>query len=385
MIKHDWAILTLHDALDVRRNSKRPPPRKKRSIGTCFRIAWSIRRSSSGMAMTPQWMSGQRRNALAGSRAKILSKSVLEEVAMRKLRLVISLSAAFALAPAFSHAQSADAFAKALHVYGSYRVAPNITYLTANNWDAKLDVYQAQDAATPNPTLIYFHGGGWVAGSKEASMLTFLPFLDMGWNVVNVEYRLAKISLAPAAVQDSLCALRWVYRNGKDYNVDTNRLVLMGNSAGGHLALTTGTIPTSASLDSLCPGNEELKVAAIINWYGITDVNELLAGPNVRNYAVAWLGGMPNREEIAKRISPLTYVRAGLPPIISIQGDADPIVPYSQNVRLHEALDKTGIRNQFVTIPSGKHGGFSDTEMAKAYNEIRTFLEKLNIVRQTTN
>jgi acetyl esterase/lipase len=304
---------------------------------------------------------------------------------MKRLGFVISLSAACALAPAPSHAQSPDAFAKALHVYGSYRVAPNITYLTANNWDAKLDVYQARDAATPNPTLIYFHGGGWVAGSKEASSLTFLPFLNMGWNVVNVEYRLAKVSLAPAAVQDSLCALRWVYRNGKEYNVDTNRLVLMGNSAGGHLALTTGMIPASASLDSLCPGNEELKVAAIINWYGITDVNELLAGPNVRNYAVGWLGGMPNREEIAKRVFPLTYVRAGLPPIISIQGDADPTVPYSQNVRLHQALDKAGIHNQFVTIPNGKHGGFSDTEMAKAYAEIRSFLDKLNIARPTTN
>jgi acetyl esterase/lipase len=304
---------------------------------------------------------------------------------VRKLGIFISLSVAFALAPAFSHAQTTDALAKALHVYGSYRVVPNITYLTANNWDAKLDVYQSRDATTPNPTLIYFHGGGWTAGSKEASSLTFLPFLDMGWNIVNVEYRLAKISLAPAAVQDALCALRWVYRNGKEYNVDTNRLVLMGNSAGGHLALTTGMIPASASLDSLCPGNEQLKVAAIINWYGITDVNELLAGPNVRNYAVAWLGGMSDREEIAKRVSPLTYVRAGLPPIVSIQGDADPTVPYSQNVRLHQALDRAGVRNQFVTIANGKHGGFSDAEMARAYAEIRSFLDKLNIVRQTTN
>ena len=225
---------------------------------------------------------------------------------MRKIGFVTTLFAVLALAPPLAHAQRADAFAKALHIYDRYRVVPNITYLTANNWEAKLDVYQARDAATPNPTLIYFHGGGWTAGSKEASSLTFLPFLDMGWNVVNVEYRLAKVSLAPAAVQDALCALRWVYRNGKDYNVDTTRLVLMGNSAGGHLALTTGVIPASENLDSLCPGTEELKVAAIINWYGITDVNELLAGPNVRNFAVAWLGGMSNRDEIAKRVSPLT-------------------------------------------------------------------------------
>src|ERR1700719_1391109 len=303
---------------------------------------------------------------------------------MRKLGFATTLFAALAFGPA-AHAQSAEGLTKALHIYDSYRVVSNITYLTANNWDAKLDVYQARDATTPNPTLIYFHGGGWTAGSKESSSLTFLPFLDMGWNVVNVEYRLAKISLALAAVQDSLCALRWVYRNGKEYNVDTNRLVLMGNSAGGHLALTTGMSPASESLDSLCPGSEELKVAAIINWYGITDVNELLAGPNVRNFAVTWLGGMSNREEIAKRVSPLTYVRAGLPPIISIQGDADPTVPYSQNIRLHQALDKAGISNELVTIPGGKHGGFSEAEMTKAYAAIRAFLDKQNIVRQTTN
>ena len=263
---------------------------------------------------------------------------------MRKLGFAATLLAAFAFGPA-AHAQSAEGLTKALHIYDNYRVVANITYLTANNWDAKLDVYQARDAKAPNPTLVNFHGGGWTGGSKEAAALTFLPFLDMGWNVVNVEYRLGKVSLAPAAVQDALCALRWVYRNGKDYNVDTSRLVLMGNSAGGHLALTTGMIPASAALDSLCPGTEDLKVATIINWYGITDVNELLAGPNVRNYAVAWLGGMANRDAIAKRVSPLTYVRAGLPPIISIQGDADPTVPYSQNVRLHQALDNAGVRN----------------------------------------
>jgi len=70
--------------------------------------------------------------------------------------------------------------------------------------------------------------------------------------------------------------------------------------------------------------------------------------------------------------------------MISIQGYTDPIVPYSQNVRLHQALDKAGIRNELVTIPGGKHGGFSDTEMAKAYTAIRGFLDKQNIVRLTT-
>ena len=92
-----------------------------------------------------------------------------------------------------------------------------------------------------------------------------------------------------------------------------------------------------------------------------------------------------NRDDVAKRVSPLTYVRTGLPPIISIQGDADPTVPYSQNVRLHQALDKVGVRNQLVTIPAGKHGGFTDAEMMKAYDAIRAFLDKGNLRKQSTN
>ena len=112
---------------------------------------------------------------------------------MRKLGFAITMFVAFALGPA-ALAQSAEGLTKALHIYDNYRVVPNITYLTANNWDAKLDVYQARDAKGPNPTLIYFHGGGWVQGSKEAASLTFLPFLEMGWNVVNVEYRLGMAS-----------------------------------------------------------------------------------------------------------------------------------------------------------------------------------------------
>jgi acetyl esterase/lipase len=171
-----------------------------------------------------------------------------------------------------------------------------------------------------------------------------------------------------------LCALRWVAREAKTYGIDTDRLVVSGDSAGGHLALTTGMIPESAGLDRECPGVPLPKVAAIVNWYGITDVEDLLDGPNRKPYAVAWMGSMPNRNEIAHRVSPLTYVRAGLPPILTIQGDADPTVPYSHGVRLHQALDKAGVPNQLLTIPGGKHGGFTPEERTKIFVTIREFL-----------
>jgi acetyl esterase/lipase len=260
-----------------------------------------------------------------------------------------------------------------------YAVLPNITYLTANNFEAKLDVYERRDAQESQPTLIYIHGGGWTGGTKEGGFNKVLPYLEMGWNVVNVEYRLARISLAPAAVEDCLCALRWVATNAKQHHLDVNRLVLTGDSAGGHLALTTGMIPESAGLDRECPGAPLPKVAAIVDWYGITDVNDLLDGPNRKSYAVAWLSSMPERQQIAKRVSPLEYVRAGLPPILMIHGDADPTVPYQHSIRLKAALDKAGVPNQLHTVPGGHHGGFSAAENVEVYKTIKAFLKDHNL------
>jgi len=265
-------------------------------------------------------------------------------------------------------------------ITAAYRVIPNITYLTANNFEAKLDVYTRSDVTTPQPTMMWIHGGGWTGGNKEGATFSLLPYMEMGWNVVNVEYRLAKISLAPAAVEDCLCALRWVIRNAKQYNIDTSKIVVSGGSAGGHLALTTAMIPASAGLDRECPGTEELKVAAVVDWYGITDVADLLDGANMKTYAVQWLGSLPNRVEIARRVSPLTYVRADLPPIISIQGDQDPVVPYSHSVRLQDALKKAGVDGQLVTIPGGKHGGFTRAENQRAYETIKAFLMKHGLI-----
>ena len=264
----------------------------------------------------------------------------------------------------------------AVRTAAQYRVVANVVYSVADNHEAKLDLYLPRGQQGPRPTLIQIHGGGWVGGSKEANSLTFLPYLEMGWAVVNVEYRLGRVGLAPAAVEDCLCALRWIIRNAEQYNIDTSRLVVTGYSAGGHLALTTGLIPASAGLDRQCPGNEPLEVAAIVNWYGITDVGDLLDGDNRRSYAVQWMGSMPDRYEIAERVSPLSYVRRGLPPILTIHGDADPTVPYSHAVRLREALNEAGVANQLHTVPGGRHGNFSADQYQVAYEVIRAFLKE---------
>jgi acetyl esterase/lipase len=266
-----------------------------------------------------------------------------------------------------------------------------------------MDVYYRRGITTPQPTLVYIHGGFWVAGAKETAILGLVPWMEMGWNVVNVEYRLGVATdvstLAPAAVVDCFCALRFVAGSAAAYNVDVNRIVVTGESAGGHLALAMGMIPENAISPSTdCAGAAALavargaapaaapagpvvlppmpKIAAVINWFGITDVPDVIDGKNSQPAAVRWFGDLSNKLEIAKKVSPLTYVRAGLPPILTVHGDADPTVPYPEAVKLHQELAKVNVPNQLVTVPGGRHGNFTADERVKIYTTIREFLAK---------
>lgn len=273
----------------------------------------------------------------------------------------------------------------------NYRLVPDVTYLIADGYESKLDVIAPRDTSNPAPTLLYIHGGGWVGGDKDSQFLRFLPYLEMGFAVVNVEYRMGPVALAPAAVEDCRCALRWTIEHAEEYGFDVDRIVVSGTSAGGHLTLTTGMLPASAGLDRRCPAirpdggrvdayEPEMPVAAMVNFYGITDVADLVEGPNAKQYAVRWMGGMADWRDVARRVSPLEYVRAGLPPILTIHGDADPIVPYEHGVRLHQALEKAGVSTQLHTVPGGGHGDFNLEENLEVMRVIRGFLEEHGIV-----
>jgi acetyl esterase/lipase len=316
------------------------------------------------------------------------------------IKTCVWLAVTCAFASMAASAQTLSDAEKASILLSRYSVMANQTYTTQSGTELKLDVYlppmppgTAPNAPRPVvPVVVEIHGGGWVAGTKEGSQLAVLPYLQMGFAAVNVEYRLAKVALAPGAVEDCRCALRWVLRNAKRYGFDTSKIVVTGGSAGGHLALTTGMLPASAGLDRECvvggtpagwedAGEQgEMKVAAIVNWFGITDMPAMLDGPEGRGYAVQWFASMPNREEVARRVSPMTYAKAGVPPVITIHGDKDTLVPHAQAERLHAALQKAGVANKLVTIPGGGHGGFSADETIAAFTAIKQFLIEQKLV-----
>ena len=232
-----------------------------------------------------------------------------------------------------------------------------------------LDVLQPKASIDRRPGVIVFHGGGWIHSGKETAYNSLcLPYLERGFVVVNVEYRVASQATAPAAVTDALDATRWFFRHARQYHVDPQRIVVTGGSAGGHLALMVGMTQKSAHLGPVSP------VAAVIDGYGITDAIELLNGPHHQAWANQWIPEGLSRVELARRVSPLTYVRHDLPPIFIAQGADDNTVPVEQSVRLHDALDMDGAANQLVVVPNAKHG-FSREQWGLLDEEIFAFLK----------
>src|ERR1700722_13965305 len=259
--------------------------------------------------------------------------------------------ACLALSSMVAYGQHSDPVFQWAVAASGYTYNSNIVYKRANGQDIKLVVISIDPAGQLRPTLLYIYGGGWVNGTKGSVTLAPLPYLARGMNAGVVDYRVADNGLGPGAGEDCRGAFRWVYTHAKEYGFDTNKIVVAGESAGGHLALITAMLDASAGFDNECPakdGDPPLKAAAVVSYSGPTDVAEMLEGPNQRWYAVKWLGSLANRVDLARRLSPVTYARPGLPPIILVHGHGNPHDAYAQAVRLKDSLDHARDPNHLI-------------------------------------
>lgn len=202
----------------------------------------------------------------------------------------------------------------------------------------------------PFPTVIIVHGGGWVNGTKRSYVTPWFPVLtqaNFAWFTIN--YRLAPKHKFPAASDDIEAAIRWVKAHAKQYKVDTRRIALMGESAGGHLVAYVAT--------RHAPGAE---VSAVVDFYGAHDfvkrekdrgevsknVREFLGVDKLDDAGIARL----------REASPISHVKKGLPPFLFIHGTKDAAVPYDQSPLMCEALRKAGNRCEVFTVDGAPHG-----------------------------
>ena len=227
----------------------------------------------------------------------------------------------------------------------------------------RLDILQRRWSAhsTDRPAVIIFHGGGWTAGSREDMLVRVCHrYLEHGFVVANVEYRKGAIA---AAVEDAVLALQWFSRHTADYGASRNRIVVTGESAGAHLAL-------------MAAFQSGERIAAIVNFYGVTDLVPLAGRPQIR--AVLPPG---DPETAAKALSPVNHIRRGLPPVFSIHGTEDEVVPIGQTTQLTRGIMQIGEEAFERYIAGGGHG-FSKGQQETAYAAIFEFLERRGILNQ---
>lgn len=277
-----------------------------------------------------------------------------------------------------SLAQTKDTIVtKPVAIPEGYTAQLNVVYTKVNGWDGRADLYLAPKAIKPTPIVINIHGGGWKSGIKETQG-GFNPFFKAGFAVANMEYRLSGQAAAPAAIEDTRCMLIYIINNAKQLNIDPNKIVIMGGSAGGHLALMAGLLGNDHRFDTNCLGTENIKVAAIIDKYGIMDVWDWTYGPEHKSSSPKlWLADKANDDNFIKSVSPISYVNKNSPPTFIVHGDADPIVPYKQSVDLFKKLQELGVKSEFITVPGGLHGKFDKIKNDEISTSIFKFLNSL--------
>ena len=232
-----------------------------------------------------------------------------------------------------------------------------------------MDIYlPAERSTATTKVMILIHGGAWNSGDKA----DFTPYVDSmkrrepGYAIVNLNYRLATPpNLFPAQEQDVKAAIEFIYNKRTEYAI-SDKIVLIGASAGAHLALLQGyKYPTP------------VRPKAIIDLFGPTDLVDLYNNPPhplVPALLAAAIGATPaSNNTLYMQSSPVNFVSPQSPPTMILHGGADIVVPPAQSVLLKNKLTTAGVVNQYVFYPTEGHGWFNDT-LADSFNKIQAFL-----------
>ncbi len=208
--------------------------------------------------------------------------------------------------------------------------------------------------------VIYLHGGAWYYGKKDMGTRPFFRHLaGQGHVIMDVEYTRAPQAKLFGQVADVKRAIAWMKANAAEYGANPERIVLMGGSAGAHLALLTAyttSHPEFQPEDVMA----DTSVRAVVSYYGPTDLTDAIphvpSGPFFESLARGWLGGtFEEAPEVYRLGSPITHVGPHCPPTLLLQGTHDFGVPPSHARRLHQALREAGVTSVHVEFPNTEH------------------------------
>jgi acetyl esterase/lipase len=242
------------------------------------------------------------------------------------------------------------------------KVENDIVYTKVGDTELKLDLARPAEGNGPFPAVLVIHGGAWRSGNKKDTLPALSEFAKRGYVAVSPAYRFCPRDRFPAQVHDVKAAVRWVKAHDKEYRIDRDHVGAIGFSAGAHLAMMLGLTQASDGLEGdVPPGAPDTKIAAVVNYFGPTD----LAAPDIpdvsRPLLKDFLGGTAEEKPAeAAKASPVTFVSRDDPPVLTFQGTKDPLVPHTQATRLADALTAKGVPGRVELLIGAGHGWGGD-------------------------
>lgn len=282
-------------------------------------------------------------------------------------------------------------------------ILKDITYKKISGETINLDIYKPFDKKnSPNPVVVYVHGGRWDSGDKSSikvpyRMALLNKLIENGYAVVCINYRLANSSNHfPAPISDCKDAVRWIRHNAEQYNFNPENIGLWGTSAGAHLAMLC-----AYTNDKEFPGTEKLrsyssKVNYVIDNFGPTDINGLLR-PELNRLSQLILKlyseeSYKTRKEKLRIFSedekktkkacliysPITYAGKKTVPTLILQGEDDKLVPVKQSRSLRNTLVRQKVPCKLVIYPNAGHGfrNLSHKQIKNVVNTSWDFIQK---------
>ena len=233
----------------------------------------------------------------------------------------------------------------------------DLVYCTASDGvKLTMDLYRPAQASAPAPLVVYIHGGGWTGGDKSDGVgLIFKEELTRrGYAYASINYRLAPKYTFPAPIEDVKCAIRHLRANAEKYDIDPQRIGVIGGSAGGHLAALLGVSDAQAGWDTGEYLDQSSRVQAVVDLYGPADLRVMLAQSPLK-YALQVFGAASNQDPVLDVYSPVTYISPDDPPFLIMHGDLDEVVPLAQSEILYDRLKNGGVPAELVIVKNAGH------------------------------
>lgn len=220
----------------------------------------------------------------------------------------------------------------------------NVIFKHVEQGPLALDIVIPDNDQEKHGCVLWFHGGGWLFGSKEDSLLLCEFLASFGYVGVSADYRLLTFGASGVdIVEDADAALQFLYDHGSEYGIDVDRIGVGGDSAGGHLALMVGLRNSAKCIVAIYPPTDLVALDRDLPASGL--IVRDFVGQSIEENLALW-----------EELSPINYLNELSPPILLIHGTDDYIVPFSQSRRFHNRGQDFGLNINLISVEEAGHG-----------------------------